>query len=317
MERNLSVNVKRLSGSVVSNNKTNFAIGVAFILISSLGFTLNQSFSNAMGDSASVFEKMFIHNMVGVLVFGFVLWKNKISVFGSNKKLMFSRALFGFLSTLFVVIATTFSSRPLFELSVLTSTSAIFTVLTAAAWLKEKVGKSQVIVVLICFLGVLITVRPSPELLTDPFCLFALLGAAFGGAAYCVVRKLKNFAHPYAVVFCYCALSALCALPFYIIELVNGAGLPSFTNLLYMVGMGLGVSVGQLFLNLAYRQAEASRLSPYSYVQNVYTLFISLVIFHQVIPIYSYIGAALIIGANYVNLRLGQMAERKVLLQND
>ncbi|MEA5011803.1 MAG: DMT family transporter [Angelakisella sp.] len=307
------MNVKTLSGSVASNNRSSFALGVVFILISSLGFALNQSFSTALGESAGVFEKMFTHNMVGVVVFGFVLWKDKISVLGSNKQLMFSRALFGFLSTLFVVVATTFSSRPLFELSVLTSTSAIFTVLTAAVWLKEKVGKSQVLVVLICFLGVLITVRPSPELLTDPFCLFALLGAAFGGAAYCVVRKLKNFAHPYAVVFCYCAFSALCALPFYIVELARGAQMPGFTNLLYLVGMGIGVSVGQLFLNLAYRQAEASRLSPYSYVQNVYTLLISLLIFHQTIPVYSYIGAALIIGANYLNLRLGQAAERKVL----
>lgn len=78
-----------------------------------------------------------------------------------------------------------------------------------------------------------------------------------------------------------------------------------------MVGMGLGVSVGQLFLNLAYRKAEASRLSPYSYVQNVYTLIISLVVFHQAISAYAYIGAALIIGANYMNLRLGRRETRK------
>ncbi|MEG0754009.1 MAG: DMT family transporter [Angelakisella sp.] len=291
-------------------------MGVVFILISSFGFALNQSFSTALGENAGVFEKMFIHNMVGVVVFGFVLWKDKISVLGSNKQLMFSRALFGFLSTLFVVVATTFSKRPLFELSVLTSTSAIFTVLTAAVWLKEKVSKGQILVVLICFIGVLITVRPSPELLTDPFCLFALLGAAFGGAAYCVVRKLKNYAHPYAVVFCYCALSSLCALPFYIAELAKGASLPTITDLLYMLGMGIGVSVGQLFLNLAYRQAEASRLSPYSYVQNIYTLLISLLIFHQTISVYSYMGAALIIGANYLNLRLGQAAERKAELNH-
>ncbi|MEG0542513.1 MAG: DMT family transporter, partial [Angelakisella sp.] len=134
--------------------------------------------------------------------------------------------------------------------------------------------------------------------------------------AYCVVRKLKNYAHPYAVVFCYCALSSLCALPFYIAELAKGASLPTITDLLYMLGMGIGVSVGQLFLNLAYRQAEASRLSPYSYVQNIYTLLISLLIFHQTISVYSYMGAALIIGANYLNLRLGQAAERKAELNH-
>ena len=132
----------------------------------------------------------------------------------------------------------------------------------------------------------------SPALLTDPFCLFAILGAAFGGAAYCVVRKLKDAAHPYTVVFAYCALSAACALPVYLIKevMMDGAGLCSLQDFLCMVGMGLGVSVGQLFLNLAYRKAEASRLSPYSYVQNVYTLIISLVVFHQAISAYAYIA---------------------------
>ena len=117
----------------------------------------------------------------------------------------------------------------------------------------------------------------------------------------------------YTVVFAYCALSAACALPVYLIKevMMDGAGLCSLQDFLCMVGMGLGVSVGQLFLNLAYRKAEASRLSPYSYVQNVYTLIISLVVFHQAISAYAYIGAALIIGANYMNLRLGRRETRK------
>ena len=285
MELSLLVSGKTQSGSVERKLDKDFLLGVIFILISSLGFALNQSFSNALGDRVGVFEKMFVHNMVGVVIFGIILLKKR----------------------------TTFSQRPLFELSVLTSTSAIFTMITAALWLKEKVGKMQYLVVLVCFLGVVITVRPSPALLTDPFCLFAILGAAFGGAAYCVVRKLKDAAHPYTVVFAYCALSAACALPVYLIKevMMDGAGLCSLQDFLCMVGMGLGVSVGQLFLNLAYRKAEASRLSPYSYVQNVYTLIISLVVFHQAISAYAYIGAALIIGANYMNLRLGRRETRK------
>lgn len=306
-----------LSGSAKERTDRDFLLGVLFILISSLGFALNQSFSNALGARAGVFEKMFIHNMVGVIIFGAILLKQHLSFVGKDPKLLFYRAFWGFLSTLFVVIATTFSSRPLFELSVLTSTSAIFTMITAALWLKEKVGRIQYFVVLVCFLGVLITVRPSPALLTDPFCLFAILGAVFGGAAYCVVRKLRDAASPYTVVFSYCALSAACALPLYIGKelILEGKGLCSLHDLLYMIGMGLGVSVGQLFLNLAYRRAEASRLSPYSYVQNVYTLLISLFVFKQIIPIYSYIGAALIIGANYLNLEVGRRASKKDVME--
>lgn len=191
--------------------------------------------------------------------------------------------------------------------------------ITAALWLKEKVSRVQYFVVLVCFLGVLITVRPSPALLTDPFCLFAILGAAFGGAAYCVVRKLRDAAHPYTVVFAYCALSAVCALPLYIGNevVLEGAGLCPLRDFLYMIGMGLGVSIGQLFSQPCLSQGgSVAGLSPYSYIQNVYTLFISLFVFGQTISVYSYIGAALIIGANYLNLEAGRRASRKEAIEN-
>ncbi len=298
----MSANAKVKSGSAAEENESkSFVKGVIFILLSSLGFSINQALSNLLSDSVGVYEKMVYHNMVPVIIFGILLIVNRVHPIGKSPWLMFARCSFGFLSTLMIVIATSFSSRPLFELTVLTSTSAIFTMLVAAIWLREKVVKHQIFVIIICFIGVLVTVRPSPELITDPFCLFALIGAIFAGSAYCVVRKLKNYAHPYAVVFCYAALSVIFAIPFFIKELIAGAGVPTFTQLIYMVGMGLGVSVGQYCLNLAYRQCEASKLSPYSYSQNIFSLLISLFIFNQSISIYSYIGALLIVGANYIN----------------
>lgn len=294
-----------------------FAIGVFYILVSSLGFAGNQALSSALGDSVGVFEKMVIHHFIGVLVIGFILWKQKISFFGTRKDYMFGRAFFGFISALFIISATTFSSRPLFEINILVSTSAIFTIIFAAILLKEKVDKYQYVVVMVCFVGVYLIVRPSAELLTDPYCLFAILGALFAGLAYTFVRRLKDYAHPYAVVFCYCAMSSFAVLPCYIWELANGAGLPTAREWLYLLGMGVGITTGQLFLNLAYRKAEASKLSPYTYSQNVYSLLITLFIFGQAIPVASYIGAVIIIGGNYVNFRLGQNAVKKAMLQKE
>ncbi len=285
----------------VENDGGSFIKGVIFILLSALGFAITQAMSNLLAEEVGIFEKMLYHNMLPTIIFAILLIKNKVHPIGKNPALMFARCFFGFVSTLFVVLATSFSSRPLFEISVLTSTSAIFTMIVAAIWLKEKVSRYQVMVIIICFIGVIVIVRPSPALLSDPFCLFALLAAVFAGAAYCVVRKLKNYAHPYAVVFCYAALSTIASVPLFIKEVIDGAGIPSATQLFYLMIMGLGISMGQYYLNLAYRQCEASKLSPYSYIQNIYALIISLFIFGQSISAYSYIGAALIIGANYIN----------------
>ena len=173
----------------------------------------------------------------------------------------------------------------------------------AALWLKEKIRPYQVAVIAICFGGVVVTVRPSPELLTDPWCLFAVLGAAFGGGAYCVVRKLRDYANPTQVVFCYGLVSCVCSLPFFIKEVaVDGNPLASGMDLVILLGMGVAAYAGQLFLNLAYQRAEASQLSPYSYVQNVYSLLITLLIFQQSVPVWSYVGAVMIVGSSYYNM---------------
>lgn len=288
---------------MAKSNQKNMTLGIVFILLSALGFALNQACSQALGDRVSVFQKMFLHNLVGVVIFGVLLMKSHTGPWGKSPRLMVMRGGFGFLSTLFVVFATTYTSRPLFEISLLTSTSAIFTMIVAAIWLKERIKPYQIFVILVCFGGVLVTVRPSVELLTDPWCLFAVLGAAFGGGAYCVVRQLRNFANPTQVVFCYGLVSCVCSLPFLLKEvLLDGMPLASGMDLLILLGMGVAAYCGQLFLNLAYQRAEASKLSPYSYVQNVYSLLITLLIFHQTVPLWSYIGAAMIIGGSYYNM---------------
>lgn len=297
------MSVKIASGSAMEKNKRDVTLGIVFILLSALGFALNQACSQALGSRVSVFQKMFWHNLVGVLLFGGILIKNRMGPFGSDLRLMSLRGIFGFLSTLFVVFATTYTSRPLFEISLLTSTSAIFTMIVAALWLKEKIRPYQVAVIAVCFGGVVVTVRPSPELLTDPWCLFAVLGAAFGGGAYCVVRKLRDYANPTQVVFCYGLVSCVCSLPFFIKEVaVDGNPLASGMDLVILLGMGVAAYAGQLFLNLAYQRAEASQLSPYSYVQNVYSLLITLLIFQQSVPVWSYVGAVMIVGSSYYNM---------------
>ncbi len=287
---------------LTTSDKSNFIKGAICILLAALGFSLNQAISNYLGSTVGVFEKLVFLNLVPMAIFGFLIWKEHIPMLGGKPSLMISRCLFGLFSSVLTITASTFSSRPLFELTVLSSTSAIFSMISAALWLKEKVTKAQIIIIIVCFVGVVVTVRPSPQLFTDPFWLFALGGAAFAGVAYTIVRSLKNYAHPYAVVFCFGAVSFLGSVPMYIYELYQGAGMPTFSQFIYMMLMGVTIAFGQYFLNLGYRLADASKVSPFLYVQNVYSLIISLFIFGQTVTIFSYIGAALIIGGNYANL---------------
>lgn len=296
-------------------SKRNLALGIIFIILSSLGFACNQAISNAIGQRVGVFQKMTIHNLVGMVVFFFILLKTKEGFIGKSKGLIFLRALFGCLSTIFVVIATTYSKRSAFDIGVLTSTSAIFTMLFAGLFLHEKIRIPQYIAILVCFVGVVIIVNPNADFLLDPFAIFALLGALAAGLAYTIVRKLNGKATPNTLVFFYSTFCVVVSLPIFLIEEIylEHGSFCSINDFFLLLGMGVCATLGQLFLGFAYKFAEASKVSPFSYSQNIFSLLISLVILNQTISWNSYVGAALIIIANLFNVFYNNWLIKKYL----
>lgn len=299
-------------------NKRNLFLGIACIVISSLGFALNQAISNAIGARVGVFQKMTIHNLVGMVVFFFILLKTKEGFVGKSKSLIFLRALFGCLSTIFVVVATTYSKRSAFEIGVLTSTAAIFTMLFAGLILREKIRLPQYLAIVICFLGVVIIVNPNASFLIDPFAIFALFGALAAGLAYCIVRKLKGLASPNTLVFFYSTFCVVVSLPLFLIKEIylEQGSFCSLQDFFWLLGMGVCATMGQLFLGWAYKFAEASKISPFSYSQNIFSLLISLIILKQSIAWYAYLGATLIIMANLFNVFYNNWQIKKYL-QNE
>ena len=76
-------------------------------------------------------------------------------------------------------------------------------------------------------------------------------------------------------------------------------------DLAVALGIGLTSTAGQWVVVMAFRQADASVLAPFSYVQLVWVTLIGVFVFGELPDLWTFVGAAVI--ANIEALRAGKV----------
>ena len=193
---------------------------------------------------------------------------------------------------------------PLPEVTAISFTAPLLTVLLAALLLGETVRMFRLCAVALGLIGVLVVIEPRLTVFSsgpfEPRAAFGvglvLLGAGFIALAHVHIRKLTLSEHPAAIVFYFSLTStsvALCTLPF-------GWVLPSMMQTVLLVLIGLIGGVAQIFLTLAYRFAPASVVAPFEYTAMLFSLLIGYVFFNELPTLQMLIGAGIIIMAGLV-----------------
>lgn len=168
------------------------------------------------------------------------------------------RSLIG-LSTM-VGMFWSFHLLPLGDAIALNFAGPLFLTALSVPMLGEKVGIHRWSAVLVGFVGVLIIVRPSGDVLN--FGALIALAAALGNAfAVIAIRQLSRTEPPNTIVFYFTLLTTLVlgmTLPFAWVT-------PTVTELAMLVAMGLLGGGGQLLVTRAYSLAPAAVVAPLNY----------------------------------------------------
>jgi drug/metabolite transporter (DMT)-like permease len=171
--------------------------------------------------------------------------------------------------------------------------------------LGEKVGVRRWASLLLGLAGVLIIVRPGGEAF-QPAALFSLASAAFGAAAMILTRKLGPQTRARTTLF-WSALTGLILLslaaPLWFTPL-------SPREVAVAAAMGLAYAGGQLLMILAYRQAEASLLAPFTYAQLPITTLLGLMVFAAVPDGATLLGIGVILASGAYTLYREQRRRR-------
>jgi drug/metabolite transporter (DMT)-like permease len=183
-------------------------------------------------------------------------------------------------------------------------TPALITALSIPL-LGEVVGWRRWLSVLTGLAGVIIVVRPGGEAF-QPAALFSLASAFCGALAMIATRRLGPRTRARTTLL----WSAFTG--FVLLSLSAPAWFqqPTGPELVLALGMGVAYAFGQLLMILAYRQAEASLLAPFTYAQLLTSTLLPYLVFATAPDGATLVGVGIILGSGAYTLYREQRLRR-------
>ncbi|WP_026958113.1 MULTISPECIES: DMT family transporter [Aliagarivorans] len=276
--------------------------GAQFMLLSSLGFALMAACVKLLSSQGiPVFEIVAARALVSLVLSYADVRRKRISVFGHNHLLLFARGAVGTLALICVYYAVTV--LPLAEATILQYLHPVFTALLALLFLKERVHLSTLLCVAFSLAGLYVMVGPS--LSSDYVSELPLLGVglavlgAFGSAvAYVIVRQLSNREDASVIIFYF----PLVALPVSLLLMGKDATLPTLSQVVLLIMVGIFTQIGQIGLTKAMQTLTAAKATAFGYIQIVFSIVLGIVLFAEAPAASTYAGGALIVLGAMANL---------------
>lgn len=177
--------------------------------------------------------------------------------------------------------------------------------------LGEPLRSYKLLAVMLGFIGVMIML--SPHLGADSNGPQALLGAGFGlvgavlsAVAQVQVKQISGKENASAIVFIFMSTAALAAL----VTAPFGWVMPTWSEALGLIVIGVLGGLGQILVTHAYRFAPASTLSPFDYTTMIWAVLLGYALFGDFPAPVVFTGMGIVVLAGlYVALRDGQESE--------
>ena len=263
--------------------------GIALILASTVFFSCSDAITKTLSATLPPVEIMWLRYMVFAALMGPLL------AMGGGLRLLHatSPGLQVFRAVCMVGSALLFTAGlgflPLADATATNFVSPIFITALSIVFLGEVVGWRRWTAAIVGLIGVMIVVRPGTAAF-QPAALFPLLAALGWAGAVIVTRKMSHADHPLTTL----AYSAFVGLVPLTILLPFNWVMPDWREM--GLGMALGIlsTLGHGLVVLAYRQASASTLAPFSYIQLIGSGVLGYLVFRSVPDTWTFVGAGIL-----------------------
>ncbi|MEX3791310.1 DMT family transporter [Paraburkholderia sp. BR14374] len=182
---------------------------------------------------------------------------------------------------------------PLATAVTLQYTEPIFISIFAIIFLSERFCIAIAVASAAGFIGVSLV---SPPLSGSNQSLLAVtlivLSAMFGAGSVIQIKKLSRTEEPAVIVLYFTIIATILSGLSLLVAWVT----PSVEDLGHMALLGVAAGVGQLMLTIAFKNATASLLAPFSYFGVVWAIFFGYLFWSEVVSIRAALGSIVIIG---------------------
>lgn len=216
-------------------------------------------------------------------------WSRPAALRSKRPGLQALRSLFLLGSTAFGVIAL--RSLQLAETATISFLLPILVALAAGPLLGERVGRERMIAIVFGFLGVLIASRPGTSAF-QPVVLIAIAGVLSNAGYFLATRKLAGVDSSQTTLVWTQAAGVVLTTP---LLPWTWAAPQSLHVWAVMAGLGVFGAAGHWLVIVAHKYAPAPVLTPFAYTQLIWMIVAGLVVFGDVPPAATLIGAAVVV----------------------
>lgn len=267
--------------------------GILWMILSSAFYALIYVVVRGLTESFAVNQVVFFRAVLGSL---FMLpWLMSAGIDGLRTRRMplyLWRMVFSFVGA--VAWMYGIAGMPLANANALMFTLPLFTVVFAAVFLAERVGRHRWSATIVGFVGALIILRPGMIEISLP-ALATLFAAATFSAAVTGTKALTGTENPNAMVFYLYALM----IPPAGIAAIWGWTNPGWADAPLLLALGVCTIGAQQCQTRSFRAAPASLVIIVNYVQLPLIALLAYLAFGQPTDIWTWAGAAVICGSTY------------------
>lgn len=251
-----------------------------------------------VGDTYQVMQIVFVRNFFVLIPILFMVWQNGgiKSLRVTNKTEMGIRTIFQFGAASF--IATTLVLLPLADAESLFFAAPLIVAFLSMRLLGEHVGWRRKTAIVVGFCGVIVMLRPTPELMQTT-ALVGVAAAIFIAFRDMWTRRLREGETANAIMF-WSELGVLAGsfpLALYFWQPVT------FTDLGIIAFSGIFLGAAQFIMAVAFLTAEAATVAPFRYSVIVVTSFFGYLFFGDIPDAFVISGTTIVIASGLYILR--------------
>lgn len=244
-------------------------------------------------------EIVFFRAIISFFISYVIVKRNKISLWGNNKKVLIMRGLFG--TAALMMFFYTLQVMPLASAMVIHYLSPIFTAILAHFFLKEHLHLRTLFFFGVSFFGILIMKRFDTDLETMDV-LLGVGAALFSGAAYNCIRFLKQSENSHVIIFYFPMIAFPITLMYTLV--FSGWVWPNWQELGILLFIGILTQIAQYFLTRAYQTEVANKVAAVSNIGVIYAFVIGYFGFAEVFDWRSIFGMVLVVAGVVLNVVL-------------
>ena len=281
----------------------NAALAALWMTGAIASFTLMAIAGREVAIDLDTFEVMTYRSLIGgVIVLGFGLAAGRMAEMRTRKfRLHVIRNVFHFTGQNLWFYAVPLV--PLAQFAAFEFTTPLWVALAAPFLLGERLTRSQVLGLLLGFVGILVVARPGISPLGIGHLAAALAAIGFAGNVL-ATKGLSRTDSVWTILFWMTWMQAgfglVCA------GLDGDIALPAASSVKWVVAIGICGLTAHVSLTQALRHAPASVVAPLDFGRLPILAIVGMVLYSEPLEIAVFVGAALILAGNLMNLRAGR-----------